>query len=66
MSMLNVKYKIIYSLQIHIKLQSLGFVYITEMKNPKNPKYNCWVYEESEELLEAFDALLKKGENNGR
>ena len=57
-------YKIIYSLQIHIALQKQGFNYITEMKNPNNPRYNCWVYEETSELLEAFDALIR-GQNNG-
>ncbi len=65
--MSSVKYKIIYSLQIHIKLQSMGFTYVTEMKNPKNPRFNCWVYEETEELLEAFDTLLTGKEGaNGR
>jgi hypothetical protein len=65
--MSSTKFKIIYSLQIHIALQSLGFAPVTEMKNPKNPKYNCWVYEESKELLEAFDALLTRKEcGNGR
>lgn len=65
--MSSVKYKIIYSLQIHIALQSMGFMYVTEMKNPKNPKFNCWVYEETQELLQAFDTLLtRKGNNNGR
>lgn len=60
--MSNVKYKIIYSLQIHIALQSMGFTHETEMKNPKNPRFNCWVYEETPELIKAFDSLLKEGE----
>jgi hypothetical protein len=29
------------------------------MKNPSNPRFNCWVYEETPELLEAFDALVR-------
>lgn len=60
--MSKVKYKIIYSLQIHIALQAQGFNYITEMKNPKNPKLNCWVYEETPELLEV---LTKRESSNG-
>ena len=60
--MSNVKYKIIYSLKIHIALQDMGFVYITEMKNPNNSNFNCWVYEETPELLSAFDTLLKRKE----
>lgn len=56
------KYKIIYALRFHIALQQQGFKYITEMKNPNNPRLNCWVYEETPELLKAFDALLTKEE----
>jgi hypothetical protein len=63
--MSNVKVKIIYSLKIHIALQSMGVNYITEMKNPNNGRFNCWVYEETEELLEAFDALVKGECSNG-
>lgn len=59
--MSNAKYKIIYSLQIHIALQALGFTHETEMKNPRNPRFNCWVYEETPELLKAFDSLVKGG-----
>lgn len=59
--MSNAKYKIIYSLQLHIALQALGFAHETEMKNPKNPRFNCWVYAETPELLKAFDSLVKGG-----
>lgn len=58
--MSNIKYKIIYSLKLHIALQGLGFVMQTEMKNPKNPRFNCWVYEETPEFTQAYDSLLKK------
>lgn len=60
--MSNIKYKIIYSLKIHIALQAQGFKSEMEMKNPSNPRFNCWVYEETPELLKAFDALLTKEE----
>lgn len=59
--MSNIKYKIIYSLQIHIILQELGFKYEAEMKNPMNQRYNCWVYKETPEFLKAFDEILEKG-----
>ena len=59
--MSNAKYKIIYSLQLHIALQALGFAHETEMKNPNNPRFNCWVYAETPEFLKAFDALLGGG-----
>ena len=32
----------------------------TEMKNPKNPRFNCWVYEETPEFAQAYDSLLKE------
>ena len=63
--MSNVNFKIIYSLRIHIQLQQEGFACVAEMKNPKNQKYNCWVYEETQELLEAFDRLIKEADYNG-
>lgn len=51
-------YKIIYSLRIHITLQQMGFKCVQEMDNPANNKYKCWVYEETDELLKAFDQLM--------
>jgi hypothetical protein len=54
-------YKIIYSLKIHIKLQGKGFKYLTEMKNPMNSRFNCWVYEETPALLAAFDEIIREG-----
>ena len=60
--MSNIKNKIIYSLKLHIALQAQGFESKTEMKNPYNPRFNCWVYEETPELLKAFDALLVEEE----
>ena len=59
--MSNINYKIIYSLKIHIALQAQGFEYLTEMKNPKDKRFNCWVYEETPALKEAFDALVREG-----
>ena len=59
--MSNQNTKIVYSLKLHIALQSQGFVYLTEMKNPNNPWLNCWVYAATPEFLSAFDALLSEG-----
>lgn len=58
--------KIIYSLKIHIYLQSLGFKYILEMQNPQHDWLNCWVYEETEELLQALDVYFKGVQRNDR
>lgn len=57
-------FKIIYSLRIHLKLQEMGFKYLTEMKNPQNMRFNCWVYEATPRLLEAFDNILTSGEED--
>lgn len=63
--MSNTNYKIIYTLSLHIALQQQGFKYITEMKNPKNLNYNCWVYEATPEFLQAFNSLVKgEGSND--
>ena len=62
--MSNTNYKIIYSLKIHIALQSQGFNYEVEMKNPTNSRFNCWVYEATPDLLTAFDALVREGNRN--
>lgn len=56
--MSNQNVKVIYSLKIHIELQRQGFSYLTEMKNPNNPRFNCWVYAATPDLLAAFDALV--------
>lgn len=57
----NAKIKIIYSLRIHIALQRQGFQYMTEMRNPSNPNFNCWVYEETPDLLASLEALMGEG-----
>lgn len=62
--MSNQNVKVIYSLKIHIALQQQGFAYLTEMKNPNNPNFNCWVYEATPALISAFDALLREGGRN--
>ena len=56
-------FKIIYSLRIHLKLQEMGFKYLTEMKNPQNMRFNCGVYEATPQLLEAFDNILREVED---
>lgn len=54
--------KIIYSLSIHLELQRRGFKFLTEMKNPRNQNFNCWVYEETPELVKTFDEILTRRE----
>ena len=59
--MTNVNYKIVYSLKIHIGLQARGFQCVTEMQNPNNKQFNCWVYEDTPEFRQAFYVLAAKG-----
>ena len=59
--MSNQDLKVVYSLKIHIALQKKGFQYLTEMKNPNDNRFNCWVYEATPEFLKAFDAFIKEG-----
>lgn len=64
----NTNFKIVYSLRIHIILEQNGFHYITEMKNPQHPNYNCWVYDATPEFLATFDSIqreLERGSNSG-
>ena len=63
--MSNFNVKIIYSLKVHLKLQSMGFEYLSEMKNPRFPQYNCWVYENTESLKLALGSL-NLGDRNER
>lgn len=65
MSNLNYEIKIVYSLRLHLALQKMGFRSLTEMKNPANPHFNCWVYERTDEFMSAFDSLLKEDQKNG-
>ena len=60
--MSNQNVKIVYSLRVHIELQRRGFTFLTEMKNPNNPRYNCWVYAATPEFLAAFDEALRGGD----
>ena len=56
--MSNTNIKIVYSLRIHLELQRMGFNYEIEMKNPQKPQFNCWVYRETPEFIEAFDKII--------
>lgn len=57
----NQKLKVVYSLRIHVGLQSRGFKPVAEMRNPSCLRLNCWVYIETPSFLEAFDELVREG-----
>lgn len=52
------KTKIIYSLKIYTQLIILGFQPIATMPNPKDSKYTCWVFEDTEEFEKALGPIL--------
>lgn len=55
------KTKIVYTLRIHTQLQLLGIPYLIEMKNPKDNRFTCWVYEDTPELAAAFEKIMREG-----
>lgn len=48
--MLDQKNKIIYSMRIMIQLVEAGFMPKGTIPNPKDVRYNCWVFELTPEL----------------
>lgn len=52
--------KVVYSLRVHMELQSMGFQYIQTMPNPKNENLNCWIYEATPAFLDAFDGIIEE------
>lgn len=50
--------KIIYSLKVMLKLTEMGFIPLVTMPNPKNNKFNCWIYAVTDEFKVALDGIL--------
>ena len=56
--------QIVYSLRVRLELRKQGIEPLMENVNPYKPELKCWVYEQDEKFLQAFDAImcaLKKG-----
>lgn len=51
-------YKTIYTRRIAYELKKIGFPIVKVEVNPNKPEFDCYVFEESTELIEA---LLKLG-----
>ena len=49
------KYKTIFSLRVRLALRSVGFEPVMESPNPYKPGLKCWMYEETEEFLQALN-----------
>ncbi len=51
--------EIIYSLRVMEQLVKMGHLPKATMPNPKNPKYNCWVFEQSEQFQADLSKVLE-------
>lgn len=58
--------KIVYSLRIMEQLVERGFIPISMMPNPKYPQFNCWIFENTNELNEAFASIVQEANDNER
>ena len=50
--------KVIYSLNVFLDLQKLGFNPIATTPNPKNNNLICWIFERTPQLMEALDKII--------
>lgn len=56
------KNKIIYSMRIMIQLVEAGFMPKGTIPNPKDVRYNCWVFELTPELQATLDRIYAERE----
>lgn len=54
------KEKVIYSKWVAYELRKKGFEILRVEINPNKPQFDCWVFEETKEMLEAFTEITKK------
>lgn len=52
--------KIIYMPWVAAKLRQQGFPIVRVEVNPHKPEFDCYVFAETPELIEAFTAITKK------
>lgn len=57
--------EIIYSFRVMEQLMRMGYVPLMTLPNPKNPKFNCWVFEWNEEFQKDLEKILRGGSSNG-
>ena len=54
------KEKIIYTRWVAYELRKQGFSIIRVEINPNKPEFDCYVFEATEEMIEALAAITKK------
>lgn len=53
------KEKIIYTRWVAYELRKKGFPIVRVEINPNKPQFDCWVFDETAELLQALLAITK-------
>lgn len=59
------KQEIIYSYRVMEQLVRLGYIPVATIPNPKNTKYNCWIFEWNEQFQADLSEVLKGVSRNG-
>ena len=59
--MQNNKPKVIYSMQYAIQMKLLGHKILTTMPNPKNNKYQCWIFEDDQTFDSDLHRIIEEG-----
>lgn len=50
--------KIIYSIKVMKALVERGFIPIATIPNPKNSKFNCWIFEVTDDFQQILDEIM--------
>lgn len=59
------KQEIIYSYRVMEQLVRMGYIPVATIPNPKNTKYNCWIFEWNEAFQKDLEKILRGGSSNG-
>lgn len=59
------KQEIIYSYRVMEQLIRMGYIPVATIPNPKNTKYNCWIFEWNEEFQRDLSKILKEVSRHG-
>ncbi len=62
--MQNTKTKIVYNMQYAIQMKILGHKVLTTMPNPKDNKYQCWIFEDDQTFDSDLSELITEGRKN--
>lgn len=57
--------EIIYSFRVMEQLMRMGHTPLMTLPNPKNPKFSCWVFEQSEKFQKDLEKILRGGSSSG-